>query len=633
MVQEVPHEAPDQSPGAIEEDESLLEGTLVDLFRDAEARYADGHDFLVRKEGGRWVGEDYFAVRKDVLAIAAALVDAGIKQGDKVAIMSRNRPEWAKADLGILHAGGVSVPIYDTITADQVRYILDDSGAKVAFAEDQEILDKMVEVFDKVDKLERIVVFDPPEGDAPEYVETFEAFVESGHGATKRTQSTVERRMGKVAPGDLASLVYTSGTTGEPKGVMLTHDNFHSNAVGSLMRVPIKTRTLCLSFLPLSHAFERVAGYYIMIAAGATIHYAESVADVPQNILEVRPEVMASVPRLYEKMYAKVKANVESSSFVKRKIFAWALGVGEEVARLEAEGKPVPAKLQKKYARAEKMVFSKIHEKMGGRLQFFVSGGAALSPEVELFFNSLGVRILQGYGLTETSPVATVNAPGETRFGSVGRPIPGVEVRIAEDGEVMVKGKCVMKGYWKKEKATKEVLSDDGWLATGDVGRIDEEGFLYITDRKKELIVLSNGKNVAPQPIENLLKTQPHIAQAVLIGDGRNYCTALIAPDFEVIQAHAEKAGLGTDDPEALVAHPQIQDLVRGDVEKANGKLARYEQIKKFRLLPRELTQEAGELTPTLKTKRRVVDERYEALIEGMYQEAGKNGTGRSKED
>ncbi|MBW3582770.1 MAG: long-chain fatty acid--CoA ligase [Euryarchaeota archaeon] len=597
-----------------------LDGTIVDLFAEAESLYKSGQDMLVRKLGGRWVGEDYATVRARVLHVARALVDSGIKSGDRVAIMSGNRPEWALADMGGLHAAAVTVPIYDTLTPEKVAYILNDSASKVIFVEDREILDKVLQVRDEVPGLERIVVYGPVD-DLPEGVTTFADFEFEGAEATEKAAREVDRRMGKVKPEDLATIVYTSGTTGEPKGVMLTHDNLYSNVAASRSIVPIEAGWIALSFLPLSHVFERMAGYYLMIASGCTIAYAESVAQVPANMGEVRPHIMASVPRLYEKMYAKVRANVESSSWLKRRIFQWAIAVGEESLQYTFENKPVPPKLAKKLARADKLVFSKIKERVGGRLVFFVSGGAALSPTVEKFFNAMGVTILPGYGLTETSPVVSVNTPDNRRLGSVGKIVPGVQVKLGADDEILVRGKCVMQGYWNKEKDTKESFTKDGWLKTGDVGRVDADGFLFITDRKKELFVLSNGKNVAPQPIENDVKTFPHIAQCVLIGDGRNYCTALIAPDFEAVQTWAKANGVRATDPAELVQDAKVQDLLRSEVEAANKRLARYEQIKKFRLLPRELTQEAGELTPTMKVKRRIIDTEYADLIEEMYKD------------
>lgn len=610
-----------------------LDGTLVALFDKAGALYQEHQEMLVAKQpDASWSGPTYTQVRKRVLDVAAALVSLGVKKGDRVAIMSRNRPEWAIADLAILHAGAISVPIYNTLDATKTAYILKDAGAKAIFVEDGHLME-LVDTArneENLRSLKQIVVFDAPSPMVEECT-SFEAFEAEGGDAPANTHKAVEKRSKDVKKNDTASIVYTSGTTGDPKGVVLTHNNFHSNVAASLAAVPIEKNITCLSFLPLSHVFERVAGYYAMLGVGATITYAEDVTTVPQNIVEVRPHVMASVPRLYEKMYAKVNANVTQSSWVKRKIFDWAMGVGAEAAEYSVRGEPLPEKLEKRLARADKLVFSKIKEKTGGRLRFFISGGAPLAKKIEVFFAAMGIDIYQGYGLTETSPVATCNAPGARRFGSVGRPIDGVEVKIDESkdhepaegkypqGEVLVKGKCVMQGYWKKKKETDEVLKKK-WLHTGDIGYLDDDGYLYITDRKKELIVLSNGKNVAPQPIENDLKTQPHIAQAVLIGDNRNYITALIAPDFEALATFVEDEGITSKDPQVLVNEAKVQELMKKEVGNVNEKLSRYEQIKKFRILPRELTQEKDELTPTLKVKRRVVDAQFAEIIEEMYQ-------------
>lgn len=615
-----------------------LDGTLVELFAKAAELYGPSQDFLVHKApDGSWQAEDYPTVRQRVMNVAAALVSLGIKKGDRVAIMSGNRPEWAIADLAILHTRGASVPIYNTLDAEKTGYILKDSGAKVVFVEDRQLAELVQKAIKdtNVRTVKRIVVFDAQEK-TPKDTIGFADFEQEGAEASANTHTAVEKRSKENRPDDIASLVYTSGTTGPPKGVVLTHNNFHSNVVACLRAVPMEPGITCLSFLPLSHVFERVAGYYGMIGVGATICYAEDVTTVPQNIMEVRPHVMASVPRLYEKMYAKVNANVRQSSWLKRKIFDWAMAVGAEAAEYTVRGEPMPTRLEKRLARADKLVFSKIKEKTGGRLQFFVSGGAPLSKKIEVFFAAMGIDIYQGYGLTETSPVVTCNTPTARRFGSVGRVIEGVEVRIDESdehepaegkypqGEILVAGKCVMQGYWKKDKETEEVTSKKGkkrWLHTGDIGYLDEDGFLFITDRKKELIVLSNGKNVAPQPIENELKTQPHIAQAVLIGNNRNYITALVAPDFEALAQFVEDEGIGTRDPERLVNEPKVQELLKNEVGNVNRRLSRYEQIKKFRILPRELTQEQDELTPTLKIKRRVIDERFGAIIEAMYEQ------------
>lgn len=609
-----------------------LDGTLLQLFDKAQGLYQEDQEMLVAKNpDGSWSGETYPQVRQRVLNLAAALVSLGVKKGDRVAIMSRNRPEWAIADLAILHAGAVSVPIYNTLDAGKTGYILKDAGAKAIFVEDGHLMELVDQARNEENlrSLKQIVVFDAPTPMVEES-SSLQEFEGEGADAAAATHKAVEKRIKDTDKSDIASIVYTSGTTGDPKGVVLTHNNFHSNVAAALEAIPMGQNITCLSFLPLSHVFERVAGYYAMLDVGATITYAEDVTTVPQNIIEVRPHVMASVPRLYEKMYAKVNANVTQSSWVKRKIFSWAMGVGAEAAEYTVRGEPVPDKLKKRLARADKLVFSKIKQRTGGRLQFFISGGAPLSKKIEVFFAAMGIDIYQGYGLTETSPVATCNAPGARRFGSVGRPIDGVEVKIDKSkdhepaegkypqGEVLVKGKCVMQGYWKKKKETDEVLKKN-WLHTGDIGYLDEDGYLYITDRKKELIVLSNGKNVAPQPIENDLKTQPHIAQAVLIGDNRNYVTALIAPDFEALAVFVEQEGIDTKDPQVLVNDLKVQQLLKKQVGNVNEKLSRYEQVKKFRILPRELTQEQDELTPTLKVKRRVVDQRFNEIIEEMY--------------
>jgi len=430
----------------------------------------------------------------------------------------------------------------------------------------------------------------------------------------------VRTRAGEVKGDDLATLIYTSGTTGEPKGVMLTHNNLASNVVAAEKAIPVLgPDDVALSFLPLSHSFERTAGYNFMLHSGATIAYAESVDKVPENMLEIRPTVMCSVPRLYEKMYARVNERVAAGPPLRQKIFRWAVGVGAEMfSHVVAHTTPGPL-LKLQFAIADRLAFAKIKERTGGRLKLFVSGGAPLAREIAEFFGAAGLLVCEGYGLTETSPVITCNRPDNLRPGTVGLPLDGVEVKIAEDGEILSRGPHIMKGYFNKPEATAEAIDPEGWFHTGDVGHLDPDGFLVITDRKKDIIVTSGGKNIAPQPIENRLKTNAFFTEVVMIGDKRNYPTALVVPNFEALETWAAKTGLQAASREELVARPEVEQHVLGLMAELLSDIAQYEKIKKVTVLPTEFTQESGELTPTLKVKRRVIADRYRDQIERMY--------------
>jgi long-chain acyl-CoA synthetase len=433
----------------------------------------------------------------------------------------------------------------------------------------------------------------------------------------------VKRRAAEVAPENLATLIYTSGTTGDPKGVMLTHDNIVSNVHGALAAFgDFGPRDVALSFLPLCHIFERMGGHYLMLQQGVTIAYAESVEKVPANMVEVRPTLMLSVPRLYEKMYARVREKVAADSALKQRIFRWALGVGRQVFHGRVEHRNPGLGLRARHALADRLVFAKIRERTGGRLRLFVSGGAPLAREIGEFFGAVGLIILEGYGLTETSPVIAVNRPDRMKPGSVGPPLQNVEVNIAEDGEILTRGPHVMQGYYHKPEATAEAIDRDRWFHTGDVGIIDAEGFLVITDRKKDIIVTSGGKKIAPQPIENVLKTNPLIGEIVMIGNKRNFPSALIVPNFDNLQKWARAHGVTAASAEDLVRDPRVVALYDQTIKDLTKDLAQFERIKKVALLPREFTLEAGELTPTLKVKRRVVEQKYKDVIDQLYEGA-----------
>jgi long-chain acyl-CoA synthetase len=571
------------------------------------------------KRGGRWQDITWEEWGRNVKLFAMGLMALGLKEREKVALLSENRPEWTYADLAVLSASAVDVPVYATNIPEQVEHIIKDSASRFIVVSTEQQLDKVREIKGNVPELEKAIVMDP-EGKPPEeWILTFAEIQRLGE--QKGDAEAFEKRLESVKTEDLATLIYTSGTTGAPKGVMLTHNNFISNVQGAMEILPLSRSDIALSFLPLSHSFERLAGYYTMMTAGGTVAYAESIEKVPDNIQEIRPTVMCSVPRLYEKMHARVLTTVESGTALKKKLFYWGLGVGGEVSKLIIAKKEVTGSLKLRYTIADKLVFEKLRARMGDRLRFFISGGAPLAREIAEFFHAAGILILEGYGLTETTPVISANRPDAYKLGSVGQPLPNVEVKIAPDGEILVKGPSVMKGYYNRPEETREVLSEDGWFATGDIGYLDQDNFLYITDRKKDIIVTAGGKNIAPQNIENLLKLNRFIEQVCLIGDKRKYLTALIVPSFPELEDFAKENGVPADDRGRLLGHPRIQRVFQEAVDEANAQLARYESIKRFTVLPVEFSQATGELTPTLKVKRKVVGVKYKDQIDRMYAE------------
>jgi long-chain acyl-CoA synthetase len=593
--------------------------TLSDLFYESVDTYRKP-DHLKHKVEGQWRGISSDEFRRAVEETSLGLRELGVEKGDRVALLSENRPEWAIVDLATLTAAAVDVPIYATLTSAQALYILNDSEAKVCVVSTAAQLRKVSEVRAQARHLRHVVRMDAAGGPVPDTL-TLDEVRARGREALARDAQAVRRRAAEAQPGDLATLVYTSGTTGDPKGVMLTHRNIVSNVEGSrAVFMDFGPADVALSFLPLSHIFERMAGYYMMLSAGATIAYAEGVEQVPANMAEVRPTVMCSVPRLYEKMYARIDEKVASDPPARQKIFHWALGVGREVFRHAVEKRAPGLGLKLKHAVANRLVFRKVKERVGGRLRVFVSGGAPLAREIAEFFGAAGLTILEGYGLTETSPVISVNRPHDFKPGTVGKPIPGVEVKIADDGEILTRGPHVMKGYYNKPEATAEAIDAEGWFHTGDVGIFDHEGFLVITDRKKDIIVTSGGKNIAPQPIENLLKTNKYIAEIVMIGNRRHFPAALLVPSFENLEKWAREKGVPFTSREELIARPEVVEFYHRTVRELTDHLAPFEKIKKLALLPREFSLESGELTPKLSVKRRVVEQKYKDVIDRLYE-------------
>jgi long-chain acyl-CoA synthetase len=576
--------------------------------------HKDGYQ---RKKNGSYTGISFQDAANRVKLIAGGLVALGVKRGEKVAIISPNCLEWSLSDYAILMLGAVTVPIYPSLLAHQVAYILKDSEAVTVICSDLEQYKKVVHSKNTCPLMHSIVVVDAPKS-KDNYL-TFTELVAKGEDYTNGNPNYVTEQCNLQKRRDLATIIYTSGTTGEPKGVMLTHGNLLSNIEGSLHHLHISEEDTLLSFLPLSHVFERMAGHFLATSCGATIAYAESIDTVAANMAEVRPTVMASVPRLYEKIYARILENVETGPPLKRKIFYWAIQVGKQYITQIMNKQKIAKPLAIKRALAFKLVFAKLAQRVGGRLRFFASGGAPLAKEIAEFFASAGLMIYEGYGLTETSPVITVNKEDHFRFGTVGPSIPNVEVKIADDGEILTRGPNVMLGYYKKEEDTKEVIDAEGWCHTGDIGFIDDDGFLTITDRKKNIIVTSGGKNIAPQPIEGQLIQSRYIEHAMVIGDKRKYCCAVIVPAFETLNSWIQENELSFDTPGDMVASPEVRELLRNEIDAVNQNLASYETIKDFVVSPQVFSIETGELTPSLKVKRKVVLEKFKNEIERLY--------------
>ena len=592
-------------------------GTLTQLFFDAVERY-DKPDALQAKVDGRWVPISHRTLAERVRHTALGLRALGLQRGDRVGILSTNRPEWAIADFGCLTAQMADVPIYPTLPAEQVAYILRDSGAAAVFVGDASQLEKIVEMRKDLPALRSVITFAAARGGADMTL----AELEQRGKATESPSTVAQYRKDAldVQPHELATIIYTSGTTGAPKGVMLTHDNLFSNVEAARQVLPFGSSEVSLSFLPLSHIFERMAGHYLMQAVGASVAYAESNETVPDNIAEVRPSFVLSVPRLYEKFYARVLENALAGGALKKRIFFWARGVADRWSEQVLARRSVGPLLGVQYRIAQKLVFSKLRARMGGRLRVFVSGGAPLAPEINKFFYSAGLTILEGYGLTETSPVIAVNTPEHFRIGTVGRPIAGVEVMIAADGEILARGPGIMKGYFNNPTATQEAIDAEGWFHTGDIGEL-RDGFLAITDRKKDIIVTAGGKNIAPQPIENSVKTNKYVSQAVMIGDKRKYPVLLIVPNFEQLEKWAKRGNMIWTDRAQLLGISAVREKLEREVKSTLTGLARFEMPKRIALLEHDFTIERGELTPTLKVKRREIDKQYKALIDSLYAE------------
>jgi long-chain acyl-CoA synthetase len=620
--------------------------TLPQRLLEAIDRFASPRAQL-HKQGGQWLPISSAEMLRRIAGLSDQLAKLGITQGDRVGIFAPNCPEWHVADLAALGLGAVVVPIYFRESAERMAYILAHSEAKAIFIAGEEQARRWAEMAPGIRGVQKVIHAGrgaesatggspAPRAAAPPAPSSAPSAPKDGGAAERRSSSAALRYEALIAgAGDteiaayrkrvaglrsdlLASIIYTSGTTGEPKGVMLSHANFTSNSEASFERFQLAAGSVGLSFLPLAHVYERLVDYGYLFN-GITVAYVPRMEDVPQALLEVRPHICAAVPRFFEKLYSNILERGSQTTGMRRRIFDWAIRIEHKAAPWRAYGRTVPAGVRWQWWLADRLVYKKFRAGVGGRIVEFISGGAPLATELAEFFNTVGLPLYQGYGLTETSPVISTNLPGSSRVGTVGRPIAGVEVRIAEDGELLVRGPCVMQGYAKKPEETRAVLSPDGWLATGDIGRIEPDGFLVITDRKKELLKTAGGKLIAPAPIENALKTSPFILNAALVGDRRPYVAALIVPNFATVQARAAQGGVKFNSPQEMVSSAWVHDLIEGEIKRLTSNLAQFETIKRFALIDREFTFDGGELTFTLKLKRRVISERYAGAIERLY--------------
>jgi long-chain acyl-CoA synthetase len=643
----------------------LSELTINKLFEESVDRYR-GREFLQFKRGGQWERWTYYDVADRVRDLAMGLYGLGIKAGDCIGIWSENRPEWNVADLAALAVGAVDVPIYTTQARDQIEYILTDSGARAIFVSST-FLAASREIKKASPELEFIICFDPIPADREQAAETakesergaargelksvsgggakaegelrkleapgefqdwgpvlidLDQIMADGREENKRSPELYDQLRHMVKPDDLASQLYTSGTTGEPKGVMLSHRNLAANAMNSVRWLELEGRNdIALTYLPFSHIFER-GTWYIYMYAAILIAYAESIEAVPQNLQEVRPTLMTSVPRMFEKMYGRILERGLAAPAPRRQIFSWAIQVARDWARAHDRGSKAGPWLALKHKIADALVYKKFRAAVGGRVRAFVSGGAALAPDIAYVFMGAGITILQGYGLTETSPTISANTEHHNRIGTVGRVVKGVEVKIAPDGEILVRGDTVTRGYYNSPELNSEAFTKDGWFRTGDIGVFDEDGYLVITDRKKDLIKTSGGKYIAPQRVESLLMSSRFISQVVVVGNGRKFASALIHPNIEMLHRYASLKGFKFEDDKQLLRDHRVIDLMDRQVDKHSAALAKYEKIKGIALLDRELSIAAGELTPTLKPRRRFIEQKYASLIDGLYHDA-----------
>jgi len=604
----------------------MTEQTKIDLpfcslpqMLQENARRFSARAAISYKKGGSFITLSYAQFYTRVLMAARGLCKAGMLPGDRVAIFSENRAGWAISDLGIQAARGISVPIYATNTGNQAAYVINHCAAKIVFISTRMQYEKLLAVRDQIPQVELVISYERFLGDRKLPVYTLFQLSEISHPISDDEKNQIETLIDTIAPEDLATIIYTSGTTGDPKGVMLSQKNLLFDAWYGLKHLGgTEIKETFLSFLPLSHVLERTAGYTAALMTGSHIAFAESVDKVVENIAEIRPTAMVSVPRLFEKIYSRIYENVHHSSAIKRKLFHQAVEVGREYVQKRYIRKEPVGFLGTRYRFYDKLVFSKIRANFGGRLRFFISGGAPLDKSINEFMWIIGIPVYEGYGLTETSPAITLNNHDNVRFGSVGTLLPFTEIKLAEDGELLMKGPQLMQGYYLNDQNTAKTM-EEGWLKTGDIARIDEDGFVYIVDRKKELIVTAGGKNIAPQPLENELKLDKYISQAFVFGDAKPYLVALLTPNLERLIELAQQEKINYLALEELVANQRVQQLFSERIDQFNSRQPSYQTIKKFDLLPREFSIEGGELTPTLKLKRKAIYSMYKERIDQLY--------------
>ena len=593
--------------------------TIPDMFLNITSEFSSKSLYHYKKNN-EWIGIKGSDVRSTVRNLAAGLRSIDIKGGDKVAILSTNSPRWSMSDYAIICNGSVTVTVYPTLLAAQIEYILKNSDTKAVFVENSEQLDKINEIKRNMELMKHVIMMDDSLEEKKENMYNFIDFLDMGQKFENENEFSLTKISEGIHQDDLLTIIYTSGTTGNPKGVMLSHGNLISNVTATIKMSDLKKdeEHTFLSFLPLSHVLERMAGHFTAFTLGSEVYFAESIETVADNLTETSPTIVVSVPRLFEKMNNKILDGLKTAPKLRKKIFDFAYNTGKATAHIY--DKSSLKGLQKiKFNLAKKLVYSKIKEKLGGKIQFFVSGGAPLSKEVAEFFSYLDITILEGYGLTETSPVLTSNIEGDLKFGTVGKPLFNVEIKIADDGEILARGPNIMKGYYKNEEATRETIDSDGWLYTGDIGKFDEQGFLKITDRKKSLIVTSGGKNIAPAPLENALIASVYIEQVVAIGDKRNFISAIIAPNFEALEGYLKGKGVVGLSASEIATHPETTSLFNNELETRMKPFPQYEKIKKFTIINRLFQLEKDEITPSLKIRRKAISENFKDIIDAMY--------------
>ena len=572
-------------------------------------------DQMLSKKDRKYVPISTAELEERIVSLTLGIKELGMHPGDKLMLLAENGPDWVITDFAVLCQGGITVPVYTSLTPEQIKYIATDAAVKFIACSHAHLMAKVKSILSELPLVQGLISF--YEDEDPE-VHSLESLQSAGRKVPDASKSFEQLAL-SVRPENTASIIYTSGTTGTPKGVMLTHANFISNIETLAKLYPYSEKHRLLSFLPLSHVLERMCTFSFL-SRGVTIAYAENVGTIARNLIEIKPHIMVSVPRVFEKIYARIMDGILKSSPAKRKIFFWAMEVGKTYGSKKLKKERIPIGLKLKHGLAHKMVYSKILEKTGGHIWFFVSGGAPLPKDIGEFFHAVGLNVFEGYGLTETSPVLACNYFDHVKFGTVGPPLPGIEIKIAEDGEILAKGPNVMKGYLNKEAETREVLRD-GWFHTGDIGYLDEEGFLVITDRKKDIIITTGGKNIAPQQIENLIKTSPYIDNAVVVGADRKYISSLIIPNFEKLREYAAFSNIEYRDQRELTKNADIINMVRAEINRLTPHLASYERIKRITILERDFEESEDEITPTMKVKRNIIEQKYASVINSMYSE------------